>query len=506
MEVFSYFCTAIHSERMAQKLIATQQQTQTLTLTPQQLLLMKLLELSVPDMEQRVQNELEENVALEEGKDDATAQNDTTERTEEDFSDETDESLLRSRAETELDNYSSNDDAPDYLLRQVEAEREQRDVAMGGQESFYDELLRQVGEYSLSDEERYVLEYLIGSLDDDGLLRKPLDTIATELYVYNNLRVTEADVEAALKILQGFEPRGIGARSLQECLLLQLQAAEYHSPYRDEEMQVVEKYFDEFTHKRWHVIQQRLKASDETMVHIKHNLTRLNPRPGFALSDGLMQGAATIIPDFIIESEGESEPIIRLNTGHIPELRVSETFRDTLQAYSKGAKLSKEQRDTLQYARQRVEAAQIFIDALRQRQQTLLAVMGEIVHRQKTFFADGDESRLVPLLQKDIAEALGLDTSAVSRIVTSKYAQTDFGVFSLKYFFGKAFTNQEGQELSTREIKAALETLIAHEDKTQPLSDEALAAQLKTLGYGVARRTVTKYREDLNIPTARLRR
>lgn len=502
------------TQRFGQTQAQTQAQTQQQTLTPQQLLFLGLLELSVVDLEGRVLRELEENVALEERVDGDAGLMEVEHDSESATADEDPYGAvddMEERSETQQDelyNYATSDDVPEYLLRQVDAQRSAGERVVQSNTSFYDTLMEQVGDHLLTDTERSVLEYLIGSLDDDGLLRKPLDVVANELSIFQNILVSEADVLRMLHVLQRFEPHGVGGRNLQECLLLQVDAPDYKHPYKADLRRVLSTMYDDFTHKRWPQIAQRLGVDDAVMEAIKHALTHLDPRPGAALSAVMTEGAAVIVPDFVVECEADEPPMVALNRGELPELRVSPTFGQTLHALeaTDRKQLSPTERDTLHYTRSRVNDARAFIDALSQRQATLLRVMHEIVRCQRAFFEEGDEALLRPLLQKDVAEALGMEQSTISRIVASKYVQTPYGIFPLKYFFGRQFVDQAGNEQSSRAVLAALARLIAEEDKRHPHSDEALAALLKAEGYPIARRTVTKYREALKLPTARLRR
>lgn len=500
-------------QRLSQAQAQMQSQTQHLALTPQQLLLMGLLELNVVDLEARVQRELEENVALEERIDSDSEPAEGPNHDSEDHGDDLYAGMddMEERSETQqeaLYDYATSDDLPDYLLRQVDAQRQAQERVVQSSTTFYDTLMEQVADHLLTDTERMVLEYLIGSLDDDGLLRKPLDAVANELSIFQNILVDEAEVERMLHVLQRFEPHGVGARTLQECLLLQVEAPDYAHPHKAEVHAVLSTMYDDFTHKRWSVIAQRLQVDEATMASIKHGLTHLDPRPGTALSANTTEGAVAIVPDFVVECEAGQAPRVALNRGELPQLYVSPTFGQTLQQLESVDRksLSPTERDTLQYARGRVLDARAFIEALGQRQATLLRVMHEIVRRQRAFFEEGDDLLLQPLMQKEVAEALGMEQSTISRIVTSKYVQTPYGIFSLKHFFGTQFVDQDGNEQSRREVMAVLARLIAEEDKHQPHSDEALAQLLKAEGYPIARRTVTKYREALQLPTARLRR
>ncbi len=489
---------------MPQKLIQSQQLTQTQTLTPQQLMVVRLLELPVTELEERVQNELLENAALEE-----SSETDATDNTEaEENISEGDEEYADATPATAdaLGDYLNSDDVPDYLLARADSERDQREIPFGGTSSFYERLQAQVGEHDLDEREKELMEYIIGSLDDDGLLRKDTESIVDELAIYHGLETTREEIDRLIGILQTFDPRGIGARSLQECLHLQLTDPDYRSPYKKEALVVVDKYFDEFIHKHWETLCQRLGMNEEQFAHIKAELLRLNPRPGNALGESEGSGAAPIVPDFTVTEE-DGEPVVHLNGGNVPELHVSRAFRDSLREYDiNRPNLNREQREAYLYARKKVESAQGFIDALRQRQHTLISVMSVIVALQRPFFEEGDEAQLRPMILKDVAERAGVDISTVSRVTGSKYVQTDFGVYPLKFFFSNLLTDNEGEEHSTRKIKLLLREMIEGEDKRHPLTDDKLSALLAEKGFPVARRTVAKYREQLGLPIARMRR
>ena len=489
---------------MAQKLVQSQQLTQTQTLTPQQLQVVRLLELPVTELEERVQNELLENAALEENSDNEAAETSTQEET----TTGGDEEYAGTAPETAdaLGDYLTSDDVPDYLLARADAEREEREIPFGSSTSFYERLRDQISEHDLTEREAELMEYLIGSLDDDGLLRKDTSSMADELAIYHGLDTTPEELDRLVGVLQTFDPRGIGARSLRECLHLQLTDPDFRSPYKKEALAVVDKYFDDFIHKHWETLCRKLGVDEERFGHIKTELLRLNPRPGNALGENEGSGAAPVVPDFIVTEE-DGEPVVHLNNGHVPELHVSRAFRDSLREYDLNRpNLSREQRDAYLYAKKKVEAAQGFIDAIHQRQHTLMSVMQVIVDLQRPFFEDGDEVLLRPMILKDVADRAGVDISTVSRVTGSKYVQTDFGVYPLKFFFSNAVTTDEGEEHSTRKIKLLLREMIEHEDKRHPLTDENLAAMLAEKGLPVARRTVAKYREQLGLPVARLRR
>ena len=490
---------------MAQRQIQTEVQTQTMTLTPQQLLQVHLMELPLRDFEQRVNEEMLSNEALEEAPGDG-ADEEAADTVHADEGEETDD--VSSARDDALADYVSQDDTPDYLLRE-QNDSEERDASLpfGQQVSLFETLKDQIGEHELSDKEQEVMVYLIGSLDSDGFLRKDSERLSEEMAVYHNIDVSAEEVDRLIKVLQSFEPRGIGARSLQECLLIQLRSEDYDSPLRDLEIEVIENNYDDFTHKRWPAIERRLHIDEETAARIQQELRRLNPRPGSALGESLSSAAREITPDFIVENDGNGNLTVSLNEGEVPHLRISRSFRGTIADYAGHRdKLTKAQKDTYIYARQKVEAARTFIDAIERRRNNLLAVMRAIVAYQKPFFLEGDEELLRPMILKDIATRTGLDVSTVSRVSNSKYVETEYGVFPLKYFFNDKIVTADGDVHSTVAIRKALQDIIDGEDKKKPYSDERLAALLKEKGYPVARRTVAKYREMLGVPVARLRK
>ncbi len=523
---------------MAQRLEQTQAAVQTQQLSSLQVAVAKLVELPVTELATRVRDEMVDNAALEEKDSDAYPDSadhdndlasDTDARSDaeaegdddglgpdgEDAATEADSDNSFEESEdygTEADamgDYFSADDVPDYLQQRAEEERDRREVPFSAQGSFYEDLQRQIGEQNLSEHEQQVMEYLIGSLDEDGFLRKDLDALVDELAIYHNITTSRTELEHLLGILQRFDPRGIGARSLQECLHLQLTDPDQQGPYTKLALAVVDKCFKDFVGRRWDVVKRRLNMDDDTFDHVRHCLTHLNPRPGSALSESASAGAPTIVPDFYVRTSSDGDSLqVTLNNGDVPELRVSPAFRDSLQQYGGSkANLTREQRDAYTYARQKVDAAKSFINLLSRRKETLLSVMRCIADKQRDFFLnDDDEEQLHPLGLKDVAEKVGVDISTVSRVTNSKYVQTLYGTYPLKFFFSQQFTTTDGDELSARKVKAALRTLIEGEDKHHPLPDEELALRLKAQGYNVARRTVAKYRDMLGLPTARLRK
>ena len=363
-----------------------------------------------------------------------------------------------------------------------------------------------MGLVTISEQEQKIMEYLIGSLDDDGLLRKSLDAVSDELAIYNNIDVSTKEIEKVLMIMQDFDPPGIAARSLQECLLLQIERRE-DSNVKTLMRKVVAKYFDEFTKNHWNKIKNSLNLTELQAKALLAELRKLNPKPGSSMSESIGTSNQQITPDFIVETLDDGRVVFHLNNDNIPELTISQSFADILNEYQNNkANMSSERKEALLYTKNKIAAAQSFIEAIKVRRRTLTTTMQAIINWQYRFFTDGDESMLRPMILKDIADKTGLDISTISRVSNSKYAQTRWGMFPLRFFFNDAYITEDGEELSTRQIKAALRDIVEEEDKKHPLSDEALKEELNKIGYPIARRTVAKYREQLNIPIARLRR
>lgn len=461
---------------------------------------------------ERIETEMHDNPALEP----------TVDETDPDYSESTDpmdspdstddydtqrEREERSDAlDAALENLGRDDeDLPIYQSGRSSAE-EREEMIYGESLSFYDQLLEQVGEMELSAQERYVMEYLIRSLDDDGLLRTSLDSISEELAIYHGIDLSTSQLEHILRKLQQLDPAGIGARDLRECLLLQIDRRE-KSKVKELMQTVITDYFDEFTKKHWDKIQQALRLNDLQAEALMNELRHLNPKPGASMGETIGRSMQQITPDFIVDTQDDGSVTFSLNSGEIPHLQVSQSFADLLKDYQKNKDgLSRQMKEALLYTKQKVDAAQNFIDAIQTRRRTLTLTMKAIIHWQHRFFEEGDESLLRPMILKDIAEKTGLDLSTVSRVSNSKYVQTRWGTFPLKFFFSDGYVTESGEELSTREIKAALRDIIEAEDKRKPMSDEALGEALKAKGYPIARRTVAKYREQLGIPVARLRK
>lgn len=483
--------------------VQTQAQQQLQTLSPQQILVVKLLELPAVELEDRVRAELLENPALEEKREDSES-NSETDLPEGD----PDDGQAGNEEDYSLGDYRTEDDIPDYKLQDNNRNRENKaeNIPFSDSVSFYDILKEQLGERDLTEHQLELAEYLIGSLDDDGLLRKSLESLVDELAIYIGINTDEKELEEVLKILQDFDPAGIGARDLQECLLIQIRRKE-NSPFKQIELDIIEKCYDEFTRKHWDKIRQRLNLSEGDFKEAITEITRLNPRPGSSLGEVIGKNLQQIVPDFIVETYDDGTIQLSLNNKNVPELAMSRTFTELMEEHTKNrANQSKESKDTWMFLKQKMDAAQGFIDAVKQRQNTLQVTMQAIIDLQRPFFLEGDESLLKPMILKDVAERTGLDISTISRVSNSKYVQTNYGIYSLKFFFSDGYTTEDGEELSVREIKKILKECIDHEDKKKPLTDDELSEILKQKGYPIARRTVAKYRQQLNIPVARLRK
>ena len=485
--------------------VQTQAQQQVQTLSPQQILVVKLLELPTLELEERIHSELLDNPALEEGKEPSEDHEDH----EDNFAtDEDGEPNSDYGEDLSLGDYRTEDDIPDYKLQENNRSKGEtpEEIPFSDNVSFYETLKEQLDMQDLTPEEKQLGEYLIGSLDDDGLLRKSTESLMDELAIYQGIYTSPEQLEHVLSIIQDFDPAGIGARSLQECLLLQIQRKE-NSPLKQIELDIIGKCCDEFTRKNKDKIIQKLGITEEQYNAATAELTKLNPRPGSSLGETIGKNLQQIIPDFIVDTEDDGTVTLTLNNRNVPELRLSREFTEMLDEHTRNkANQSKESKDALMFLKQKVDAAQGFINAVKQRQQTLLSTMQAIIDLQLPFFQDGDESRLRPMILKDVAERAKLDISTVSRVSNSKYVQTNVGIYPLKFFFSDGYTTESGEELSVREIKRILKECVDNENKEKPYTDDELADMLKAKGYPIARRTVAKYRQQLNIPVARLRR
>ena len=488
----------------------TQEQRLAQSITQQQLLHAQLVELPITQLVERVNAEMDDNPAIEVAGpgDDYADFPESSENTENadnsDFEDEERQSAL----DEALESIGRDDEElPVYYggeRQQDEGNTEQGVMAQS--DSFYDQLLEQMTMTVLTERERYIMEYLIGSLDDDGLLRKSLSQLSDELAIYHNLDASSSEIEHVLLQLQQFDPAGIGARSLQECLLLQIDRRE-PSRLKVLMQKAIEQYFDLFTKKHWKQLRSALRITELQAEALIRELRKLNPKPGTSMGETMGHSVQQITPDFIVDTHDDGSVTFVLNHSDVPELTVSQSFVDTLREYQADKEhMSRQMKEALLYTKTKVDAAQNFIAAIRQRQHTLTITMQAIIQWQHRFFEEGDEALLRPMILKDIAERTGLDLSTISRVSNSKYAQTRWGTFPLRFFFSDGLKTAEGEELSTREIKAAIRDIIQHEDKQKPLSDEIIQRMLGEQGFPIARRTVSKYREQMGIPIARLRR
>ncbi len=482
--------------------IQTQAQQLLQTLSPHQILVVKLLELPTMELEDRVRAEILDNPALEEGKEPSDPES------TDDFEPTFNEASPYDNEDLSLGDYRTEDDIPDYKLQEHNRNKGEvaEEIPFSDSVSFYEMLLEQLSMQHLTEEEETIAEYLIGTLDDDGWLRKDFSFLIDELAIYRGIYTNEENLERILSIIQSFDPAGIGARSLQECLLLQLKRKP-DTPIKKVETEIIERYCDDFTRKNKEKIMQRLDISEEVYDEAISELTKLNPRPGSSLGDIVGKNYQQIIPDFLVETEEDGSIILTLINGIIPEIRLRRVLNEMLEEHTINREnQSKDSRDAFLFLKQKVDAAQGFINAIKQRHQTLLTTMQAIIDLQRPFFLEGDETLLKPMILKDIAERAKLDVSTVSRVSNSKYVQTNYGIFPLRFFFSDGFTTEEGEELSIREIKQLLRDSVDHENKENPYNDDELADILREKGYPLARRTIAKYRQQLNIPTARLRR
>ena len=502
------------SERYSTIQEQTQQLKQGQIISRQQLLQASLVELPVMQLVDRINIEMNDNPALEvaapgdeDYQDSADFQDySDTSDTADDFETSSEREERQSALDEALSGIGRDDeDLPVYQGGSAMTE-EREEMVFGQTTSFYDQLKEQMGELDMTDEEHDVMEYLIGSLDDDGLLRKDLEMVSEELAIYHNIDVPVSEIERVLTLLQSFDPAGIGARSLQECLQLQI-ARRDPSRLRDLMQQVVSDYFEAFTKKHWDKIQSSLSLNDAQAEVLFQELRKLNPRHGASLGERVGRSMQQITPDFIVDTQDDGTVTFTLNNGEVPELKVSQSFADSMKEYQQNKDhLSRQTKEALLYIKKKVDAAQGFIEAVKVRRKTLTVTMRAIIQLQHQFFVDGDEASLRPMILKDVAEKTGLDLSTVSRVSNSKYAQTRWGTFPLRHFFSDGYVTENGEELSTRQIKAVLRDIVDAEDKKHPLSDDQLKEMLSAKGYPIARRTVAKYREQLGIPIARLRK
>jgi RNA polymerase sigma-54 factor len=468
-------------------------------LSPLQMQVIKLTELPLLELEERIKQELEDNPALEEGIEDSFPEDDLQNANDE-GSDTTQEDLA-------LGDYLTEDDIPDYRLNDNNHSsfEKKEDIPFSVGESLHDYLLEQLGLIELDETDHKIAEYIIGNIDKNGYLERPLPAISDDLLFQQNIDADRNKLTQILKVIQDFEPAGVGAQNLQECLVLQLEREEQTESVRHATI-LLQDYFDEFSRKHYDRILKQLNISEEQLKEAIDEIISLNPKPGNAWGDSLSASMNTVIPDFIVEAQN-GEVTLNMNQKNIPELRISREYSEMLQGYAENKKgVSSDVKNTMLFVKQKLDSARWFIDAIRQRQETMQRTMEAIIDLQYDFFLTGDEVMLRPMILKDVAELAGYDISTISRVTSSKYVQTNFGIFSLKYFFSESMQNDAGEEISSREVKKILKESIEEEDPKKPLTDDKLVEILKEKGYLIARRTIAKYREQMNIPVARLRK
>lgn len=473
-------------------------------LSPQQIQLMKLIQLPTQAFEQRLKEELVENPALESGKE----EEELYEKDEFDNNDDYDEFDDNENIDTDeinIDEYLSDDETPEYKLQanNYSDDDDDREMPFAAPVSFHQDLINQLNTFILTDEQREIAEFLVGSIDDDGYLRRSIPDMVDDMAFTQGIYTDEKTVEKILHIVHELEPAGVGARDLQECLLLQLK---HKTPTEsvDLAINIIENQFDAFTKKHYEKLLQKYEITQDRLKKAIEEIEKLNPKPGGSF-DSSSRVIEQIVPDFTIRIvDGELE--LTLNGRNAPTLHVSKDYQEMLQTYKDSRDKSNQQKDAVQFIKQKLDSAKWFIDAIRQRQETLYVTMNAIMHFQREYFLDGEETKLKPMILKDIADLVGLDISTVSRVANSKYVDTPYGTKLIKEFFSEAMKNDQGEDVSTLEIKKILKTVIEEEDKTKPLPDDQLAEILKEKGYPIARRTIAKYRELLDIPVARMRK
>mgnify|MGYP001186290890 CR=1 FL=1 len=467
-------------------------------LSPQQIQFIKLLQVPTAELEARIEEELEINPALEEGEE--------QDGPEESFDDQEFQENNAKEEEVDIKDYLPDDDYSGYKMQGDGGDDEDRDMPIPMSSTLHEQLMSQLDFLGL-DEHRYNIgKQLVGSIESDGYIRRDLDSIVNDLAFSQGIETTREEVESVLKMIQTFDPPGIAARDLQECLLLQLDRMDNgHDIDVAVAKKIISECYEEFTKKHYQKIQKKLDTEDEDFIRDAVELiVKLNPKPGGGGASTMVKNQY-IIPDFILtNNNGKLE--LALNSRNAPELRISRSYTEMFKAYDKSDKKDKKLKEAVSFVKQKLDAAKWFIDAIKQRQQTLLRTMKAIVDFQYDFFLEGDETKLKPMILKDIATMINMDISTVSRVASSKAVQTDFGIYPLKYFFSEGISTDSGEEVSSREVKQIIKDIIEKEDKNKPLSDDKLEKILNEKGYNIARRTVAKYREQLNIPVARLRK
>ncbi len=466
-------------------------------LSPQQIQLMKLIQLPTQAFEQKIAQEIDENPALESGKEEK--------KEDDEFSNE-EEEYKDTDNELNIDEYLSDDEIPNYRTQSNNYSADDDDdkaIPYAAGKSFHQHLKGQLNTFRFTEKERQIAEFLVGSIDDSGYIRREVIDIVDDLAFTANVYSDEEEVKHVLMKIQQLEPAGVGARDLKECLILQLKQKK-QKPVRILAINILEKSFDHFAKKHYKNLMQKFDITQEQLKEAISQISKLNPKPG-GIFVGNTKIVEQIVPDFTIRIV-EDQLELTLNSRNTPELHVSPQYSNMLKGYAASKEKSKSQKDAVFFIKQKLDAAKWFIDAIKQRQQTLMFTMTAIMNRQKEYFLTGDELKLKPMILKDIADKINMDVSTISRVASSKYVNTPYGTKLIKFFFSESMKNDQGDDISTKEIKKILQNIIANENKKKPLTDEKLSALLKEKGYLLARRTVAKYREQLNIPVARLRK
>lgn len=482
----------------------TQKQTLQTKLSPAQIQVIRLLELPSIELQQRVNEELMENPALEEGRDpELTAAE--TENEYDGYGEETYENPLQNE-DFNYDDYVNDDESPDYMRGSANFIEETEEIQVSGSTSLLEHLKSQVYLTKMTKPQRHIAKWVLGNIDDDGYLRRTVEQLVDDMAFQEGINIPDAEMADIVAQIKRFDPPGVAAADLHECLLNQLHQ-KHPTPAVNLAIRILEEHFDSFTKRHYDRITQRLSISEEELKEAIDEIVHLNQKPANAFTSNIVEShKATIIPDFVVENR-DGELLLTLNTGDIPELHVSREYSDMLNEYSTNRKnITPEKRETIRFIKQKLDSANWFIDAIRQRNETLYRTMTAIMHVQREYFIEGNEAYLKPMILQDIADKTGYDVSTISRVSNSKYVQTEFGIFPLKHFFSEAMVNDQGEDISTREVKKILSHIIKSEDKTSPLNDDQLVEVMAENGYIIARRTVAKYREQLGIPVARLRK
>ncbi|MFY0602670.1 MAG: RNA polymerase factor sigma-54 [Flavobacteriaceae bacterium] len=469
-------------------------------LSPQQIQLMKLIQLPTQAFEDRLKQEIEENPALDTGKENDSLDDELSNEFDDDGTEKIDTDDIN------IDEYLSDDEIPNYKTQanNYSSDDEEKHTPYAAGTTFHQSLKNQLNTFRINDEEKLIAEFLVGSIDDSGYIRREIIDLVDDLAFTQNVFTTEEKVTSILtKVVHSLDPIGVGARDLRECLIIQLKAKE-ETEKRSLAIQILEEAFDHFVKKHYKKLTEKFNISEEKLKEVNLEISKLNPKPGSSYA-GNNKIAEQIVPDFTIRIlDGELD--LTLNARNAPELHVSREYNNMLKGYQESTSKSKSQKDAVFFIKQKLDAAKWFIDAIKQRQQTLLVTMNCIMHYQYDYFLTGDERKLKPMILKDIADQINMDVSTVSRVANSKYVSTPYGTKLIKEFFSESMKNNQGEDISTKEIKKILETVVSEENKRKPLTDDKLSAILKEKGYPIARRTVAKYREQLDIPVARLRK